>query len=105
MSDSDLKLYTHFAHRIEQSIRMANQEVLSPEIGHLDEARIVAVAVEVSKRRAAYMKLTLSLGGSESGHPSGEALRDARMAFEEARDAFAELMHTIERGYIALPSG
>ena len=102
MPDDDLIRHRRFVAEIQQAIRLANREVLHPVMDPLTEQRIISVAVEVAKRRAAYMKATLDLGGSSK--PSGEELRNLRLAYEESRDAFSELMTTIERGYVDLPA-
>ncbi len=101
--DDDLIRHRRFVAEIQQAIRHANREVLHPVMDPLTENRVISVAVEVAIRRGAYMKATLNLG-EDSGKPSGEELRALRLSYEESRDAFAELMTTIERGYIDLPS-
>ena len=103
MTGDDLRDHQRFTLSIEQAIRLANRQVLHPVVGPLTEERILAVAVEVAKRRAAYIDATLKLGGRDEPPPSGDELRDLRLAYEESRDAFAELMTSIERGYVDLP--
>ncbi len=101
--EDDLRAHQRFAMTMEQSIRSANREILRPVVDPLTEEKVLRVAVEVSKRRAKYLKLTLQLGEAGQPHPSGEELQDAREDYQEARNAFTELMHTIERGYVNLP--
>lgn len=103
MGDDDLRQHQRFALTIEQAVRMANREVLQPVIGTLSEDRILAVAVEVAKRRGAYISATMDLGNSGENRPTGDVLRALRLEYEETRDAFANLMTSIERGYIDLP--
>lgn len=104
MSDDDLHKHRHFVNEIEQAIRMANREVLHPVVNGMTDEDVIAVAVEVAKRRSAYLKATLTLGHGDGKKPSGEALAELRNTYKESRDAFAELMHSIERGYIDVPS-
>ena len=103
MSDDDLRVHRRFLAGIQQAIRLANREVLHPIVDPLTEKKVVMVAIQVAHRRAAYIQATLALGGEENDKPSGETLRTLRLEYEESRDAFAELMTTIERGYVDLP--
>ena len=104
MSMDDLRRHQHFAVSIEQALRVANKEVINPVAGVLTTDRVVAVAVEVAKRRAAYIAATLRLGEDGAQHPSGEELANLRKEYEEGREAFSALMTSIERGYVDCPS-
>lgn len=104
MSDDALHKHRHFVNEIEQAIRLANREVLHPVVNGMTNDDVVAVAIEVAKRRSAYLKATLELGHSAGEKPSGDELAALRVNYEESRDAFAELMHSIERGYIDVPA-
>ena len=107
MTDSDLKEHRQFIMNVEQSIRMANKEVMNPIVGQLSEDKIVYIAVEVAKRRAAYVAATLKLGkhGVQGPHqPTGSELRELRLEYEESRNGFDAFMTAIERGYVDLPS-
>lgn len=103
MSDDDLRKHMHFVGEVEQAIRLANREVLNPVVEPLTEEKIISVAVHVAQRRAAYLASALDLSKSENEQPSGETLRELRISYQESRDAFAELMTTIERGYVDVP--
>lgn len=103
MSSEDLRNHLHFVSEVEQAIRLANHEVLNPIVAPLSEEKIISVAVHVAKRRAAYLSAALDLAKPEADQPSGDALRSLRLEYEESRDAFAELMTTIERGYVDIP--
>ena len=103
MTEDELREHQRFALSMEQSIRMANREVLHPVVDPLTEERVLAVAVEVARRRSAYLELTLKLGKEGEHQPTGEELNAAKIDYMAARDAFGELMHTIERGYVDLP--
>lgn len=104
MSDDDLHKHRHFVNEIEQAIRMANREVLHPVVNGMTDKDVIAVAVEVAKRRSAYLKATLLLAHGDPKKPSGSDLAALRGDYKESRDAFAELMHSIERGYIDVPT-
>ncbi|MEK9678783.1 MAG: hypothetical protein VW169_10375 [Rhodospirillaceae bacterium] len=101
--EDDLRDHQRFALKMEQSIRAANREILHPVVDPLTGEKVLRVAVEVSKRRAKYLRLALQLGEAGEHHPSGDELQDAREDYQEARNAFSELMHTIERVYVNLP--
>ena len=103
MSNEDLRNHRHFVSEVEQAIRLANHEVLNPLVSPLSEEKVISVAVHVAKRRAAYISASLDLAKSENDQPSGDQLRTLRLEYEESRDAFSELMITIERGYVDLP--
>lgn len=103
MSSEDLRNHLHFVSEVEQAIRLANHEVLNPIVSPLTEDKIINVAVHVAKRRAAYLSAALDLAKPASEQPNGDELRKLRLEYEESRDAFAELMTTIERGYVDLP--
>ncbi|MDA8637300.1 hypothetical protein N9L49_01640 [Rhodospirillales bacterium] len=103
MSNEDLRSHRHFVSEVEQAIRLANHEVLNPIVSPLTEEKVISVAVHVAQRRAAYLSAALDLAKSEDEQPSGDKLRTLRREYEESRDAFAELMTTIERGYVDLP--
>ena len=68
MSDDALHKHRHFVNEIEQAIRLANREVLHPVVNGMTNDDVVAVAIEVAKRRSAYLKATLELG-----HSAGES--------------------------------
>ena len=104
MSSDDLREHQQFAMKIEQAIRMTNREVLHPIVDPLTEEKVLSVAVEVAKRRAAYIGAALQTGAADQPSPSGDELRVLRLEYEECRDAFAELMTAIERGYVDLPA-
>ena len=103
MPNDDLREYQRFSSVVEQAVRLINREVLHPIVDPLTEDKILSVALNVAKRRAAYISATLKLGVSKEVQPSGEELHELRMGYHEARDAFAELMTSIERGYVDLP--
>ncbi len=104
MQENDTKAHRHFVASIEQSIRLANREVINPLIKPFTEERIFAFSVEVAKLRGAYLKAALQIGEQKTAGPETSELKARREAFEEARDAFTSLMTAIERGYVDLPT-
>ena len=103
MEDNEIKAHRHFVSSIEQSIQLANREVINPLINPFTDERILAFAVEVAKLRGAYLKAALDVGQPKKAGPGPSHLKALREAFEEARDAFTALMTAIERGYVDLP--
>lgn len=103
IQETDTRAHRHFVASIEQSIGLANREVINPLIHPFTEERIFAFAVEVAKLRGAYLKAALDIGQRSNARPEASELKTLRQAFEEARDAFSALMTAIERGYVDLP--
>ena len=104
MEENEIKAHRHFVSNIEQSIRLANREVINPLIDPFTHERILAFAVEVAKLRGAYLKAALDVGQRKKARPEPSQLKALREEFEEAREAFAALMTAIEREYVDLPS-
>jgi len=104
MSDSNLRDHQFFSQSIELAVRAANREILHPVVDPLTKNKVIAVSVEVAKRRSAYIAATLKMGDASDDSPSGEELKRLRLEFEEARDGFGALMTAIERDYIDVPS-
>jgi hypothetical protein len=104
MTDTDLQEHRQFIMNAEQSIRVANKEVMNPIVGQLSEDKVVYIAVEVAKRRAAYVEATLKLGQHGVHQPTGSELRELRLEYEESRNGFDAFMTAIERGYVDVPS-
>ena len=104
MEENDIKAHRHFVSSIEQSIQLANREVINPLIKPFTEERIFSFAVEVAKLRGAYLKAALDVGQATKAGPGPSQLKRLREEFEEAREAFTALMTAIERGYVDLPS-
>lgn len=104
MEENDIKAHRHFVSSIEQSIQLANREVINPLIKPFTEERIFSFAVEVAKLRGAYLKAALDVGQANKAGPGQSQLKRLREEFEEAREAFTALMTAIERGYVDLPS-
>jgi hypothetical protein len=104
MEEYDIKGHRHFESNMERSIQLANREIINPLVAPFTEERIIAVAVEVAKLRGAYLKAALDIGLPEKPGTTPFELKALRESYEEAREAFAALMTSIERGYVDLPS-
>lgn len=93
-----------FLGEIEQGIRFANREIIHKEIPTLTKEAILSFAVVVGRLRARYLEAAFRLGASDDGGmPQASQiaeLRSRREMFEEAREAFEALRHSIERGYV-----
>ena len=63
---------------MEQSIRAVNREIMHPIVDPLTEDKVLSVSIEVAKRRAKYIDLTLQLGDASENQPSAEELNKAR---------------------------
>lgn len=104
MEKNDIKAHRHFVSSIEQSIQLANREVINPLLAPFTEERIFSFAVEVAKLRGAYLKAALDGGQPKKAGPEPSRLKGLREEYEEAREAFTALMTAIDRGYVDLPS-
>lgn len=93
-----------FLGEVEQGIRFANREIIQKVIPHLTKEAILSFAVVVGRLRAEYLEAAFRLGSHDNGgmpEPAQIAeLRTRREMFEEAREAFEALRHSIERGYV-----
>ena len=99
-----LRRQRQFLHEIEQSIRESNREIIHGQIPELTKERFVEFALVVARLRASYLQASLGLarGGPEAAQGEGviAALRQHRVAYDEAREAFEALQRAIERGYV-----
>lgn len=93
---SRIRKQQKFLQDVEQAIAQANRQAIHARIATLDRASFVAFATRVAELRAGYLEAALaaSIGGDFSALPSH------RVAFEEAKAAFAALERAIERGYV-----
>ena len=98
----------HFMEELEQGIRFANREIINKRIQGIDKAKILNFSVVVGRLRARYLEAAFKLSADEEGRPPDnseiEELRNKRLMYEEARDAFEALRYAIERGYIDIES-
>ena len=99
-----LRKQRHFLQQIEMELRRVNREIIHRQIPELDRESFMQLALKVAELRTAYLQVALQLGRTESGSEGAAdllvALGERRVAFEEARDAFAALERTIEQGYV-----
>jgi len=94
----------HFMEELEQGIRFANREIINKRIQGIDKAKILNFSVVVGRLRARYLEAAFKLSADEDtappDHSEIEELRNKRLMYEEARDAFEALRYAIERGYL-----
>ena len=96
-----------FFDELEQSVRIANREVIRARIPEFSRDKIHGLAVMVGCLRASYLELAFQIceaGDGTAPEPTIiKSLRERRQMFEEARDAYEALRHAVERGYIDIP--
>mgnify|MGYP003633886812 CR=1 FL=1 len=80
--EEDLRRQQQFLRKAELLISQSNREIIGPMIPEITEARVINFARAVAHLR---------------GRTN---LRKYRDIYEEARKAYEELTHAIERGYI-----
>jgi hypothetical protein len=99
-----LRRQRQFLHEIEQSIRESNRQIIHGLIPELTKERFVEFALVVARLRASYLEAAVALarGGPDAAEGEGvtAALRQHRVAYDEAREAFDALQRAIERGYV-----
>jgi hypothetical protein len=88
-----------FLQDVEHAIRDINRTVIHAKIPALTRETFVAFAAFVAKLRADYLHAALQTAHG-GGAASLDELTQRRLAFEEARAAFAALERAIERGYV-----
>lgn len=106
MAKDDLAKQRRFLLEVEQGIRLANREVIHERIPPISADKVMPFAVSVARLRARYLEAAFKFSEKEHGDPLDaseiEALREARLMYAEARDAFEALRTAIERGYVDL---
>jgi hypothetical protein len=88
-----------FLQDVEHAIRDINRTVIHAKIPHLNRETFVALASLVARLRADYLHAALHMANG-GGTDALDDLARRRVAFEEARAAFAALERAIERGYV-----
>ncbi len=105
----DIDKGKRFLMELENAISAANREVIHTRIPPLTQGRILPFAVSVARLRARYLEAAFKFSEKEHGEALDEGeindLRRQREMYEEARKAFAELTHAIERGYVDIEGG
>jgi hypothetical protein len=100
---AQLRKQQRFLQEVEVAIRDANRNAIHERIPDLDRQRFVAFATFVAQLRADYLAAALETqqAAGDGGHGELMArLRARRVAYDEARDAFAALERAVERGYV-----
>lgn len=103
--NDDLRKQQHFLNEVEQTIMLANREVIHQDIPHISKDTVLGLAVTVSKVRAGYLKAVLAEASKREaafGSDAVKAVKAKREQYEEAVKAFEALRHAIERGYVEL---
>lgn len=102
--EDDLRRQQQFLRRAELLISQANREIISPMIPKIDEDRVINFARAVAHLRGRYLQAAFNISNVADGEAPSDAeitnLRKYRDIYEEARKAYEELTHAIERGYI-----
>jgi len=106
MSD-DLAKNRRFLMTVEQSIRLANNEIIHKDIPPVTTDRMLTFAVAVAQLRAKYIAAAFKFAESSSADAQQNAaaieeLSTYRKQFEETRDAYTALQRAIEAGYIEI---
>lgn len=104
MAESDLATQQRFLVELEQEIRNANRATINPVIPPVTKEKIIPLARSVAQLRARYLEAAFQMAERSQGEAPDESdvksLRRYREIYEEARHAFEELQHAIERGYV-----
>lgn len=91
-----------FQQELDAIIISANQQVLRKSLPNLSRDTITRLAVRVAELRGAYLAKALKVAVAQ-GAPDTAAITDlhnARLAFDEIREAFEAMERVIERGYL-----
>lgn len=88
----------------EQSIRELNCRHIRAATGGIQKQHFLRAAENVARLRASYLNAVLRLETASEPPPpeQSDALRQLRMAYEEALQGFAALRHALKRGYFEL---
>ena len=106
MTDDYQKLMTQkrFLGEIEQAMRGVNRELIHQNIPVIDKNKVIALAKAVGHLRARYLEAAFRLGLDENDpvpdKPTIEELKNRRVNYQEARQAFEALREAIEKGYV-----
>ncbi len=106
MSD-DLAANRRFLMTAEQSIRLANKEIIHKVIPPVTTERMLSFAVSVAKLRAQYIEAAFNFADNNTGEAQQnsdaiEELSTYRKQFEETRDAYTALQRAVEVGYVSI---
>ena len=102
--EEDLRRQQQFLRKAEMLISQANREIIGPLIPDITEARVINFARAVAHLRGRYLQAAFNITNVADGQAPSDAeitnLRKYRDIYEEAKKAYEELTHAIERGYI-----
>lgn len=107
LDDFDAEHRTHrLFYEFETHIRDVNRRHIEAAAGTIRREALLRLADVVARQRARYVKRVLELasgaGGEEPGEEIFAAVREARLAYEEALQGFGALRHALERGYFQM---
>ena len=94
-----------FMKEIEQSVRLANREVIHSNVPPITQDRMLSFALAVAKLRSKYIEAAFEFADNSQGDGSEKAsslneLERYKHEFEVARDAYIALQRAIELEYI-----
>ena len=102
--DEEVRRQQQFLRKAEMLISQANREIIAPLIPDITEARVINFARAVAHLRGRYLQAAFNITNVADGQAPSDAeitnLRKYRDIYEEAKKAYEELTHAIERGYI-----
>lgn len=105
MAASDIDIL-RFTRDMEQSIAVANREIIHPLIPDINRDSVLPLAISVARLRARYLQAAFAIAADDHGDTPNQQeideLRRHREMYQEARLAFEALIHAIERGYVDL---
>ena len=94
----------HFLAEIEQSIKIANREVIHQKIPPVSKKNMLSFAVSVARLRAQYLEAAFIFSDKVQGDgiEDGDVtvLTNHRERYEQTRAAFEALTQAIDRGYV-----
>lgn len=104
--EEDLRRQQIFMRRAEMLISEANIDIIGPMIPKITEETVINFASAVAHLRGRYLQAAFNISNVANGEPPSDAeitnLRKYREIYEEARKAFEELTHALDRGYVRI---
>lgn len=102
--EEDLRRQQQFMRRAEMVISQANREIIGPLIPDITEETVVNFARAVAHLRGRYLQAAFRISQVTDGEAPSDKdvsnLQRYRAIYEEAKHAYEELAHALERGYI-----
>ena len=107
--EDNLRRQQQFLRKAEALISEANREILGPLIPDITEETVVNFARAVAHLRGRYLQAAFKISTVKDGQaPSDNEVANLgkyREIYQEARTAYEELIHALERGYIHTSEG